>query len=121
MGVKALNQNVDTQKTQENSALQNGLLWGFYLAVFNPVAFAFWPGIFASSVEDISSVNFVDFAQNLFILVGVLIWGAILSLIASLGKASLNQKTANFITKGSGILLLFFSGKMLYDFVSKFS
>lgn len=120
MGYKAFTAKVDLSKTSTNSAFKSGLSWGFYLAVFNPVALAFWPGVFANSVSDINSIGFSDFFVNLFILVGVLLWGAILSFSASLGKEFFNQRTATLVTKFSGLAIIFYSFKMLYEFINKF-
>ena len=118
LGYQALTKEVNLESNSKG-ALKSGLLWGFYLAVFNPVALVFWPGIFAHSVEDISSIGLRDFFQNSFIILGVLLWGATLSLLASLGKKSLDKKKAKIITKASGLILVLYSFNMFYKLIEK--
>ena len=119
LGYSALTKKVELNLEEQTKAMKSGLLWGFYLAIFNPIAFAFWPGIFASSITDISSIGMKDFLQNAVIIVGVLIWGAFLSFLASLGKKTLNQRKANLITKVSGSIIILYSFKMFFNFIQK--
>ena len=91
----------------------NGFLWGFYLSIISPVALAFWPGIFAASMQG-DAISFADFCLNLFIIVGVLLWGAGLSLVFAFGKRILNKNVINILTKGAAVLMIFYGLKYAY-------
>ena len=105
----------DNIELSGESKIKNGLIWGLYLAIVNPVAFVFWPGIFAASMQSIEVINLVEFINNLFIIVGVLLWGAGLSLLLAFGSNILNKTAINIITKLSALLMILFGFKYAYQ------
>lgn len=92
----------------------NGLLWGFYLSIINPVSLAFWPGVFAASIKNNEAINFSGFLLDLFVIVGVLLWGAGLSLVFACGKRILNNNVVNILTKSAAVLMIFYGLKYAY-------
>lgn len=84
----------------------NSLLTGVILSMINPISIVFWLSIFASTYEA-TRVKWINFTEDLFIIVGVLIWGAVFSLVLSLGKSYLGEKNILSITKLAGVLLIF--------------
>lgn len=119
LGYTTLRQDINFKSSVTKNTVSNGLFWGFYLGIFNPVALAFWPGIFASSLTDSQSVGILDFFQNSLILVGILLWGAGLSFVASLGQRFLNLSKLRTVTKISGVLILLYGFKSLYHMLDK--
>ena len=111
-----------TSKSQFNESstsagkesILSGLVLGFYLGIFNPVALAFWPGVFASSLRDVNQIGLSDFFENSFILIGILLWGAGLSFLSSLGKKFLSLNKLKLIAKVSGLLIIAYAFKSLY-------
>ena len=95
----------------------SGIVLGFYLGIFNPVALAFWPGVFASSLKDVHEIGLMDFFENSFILAGILIWGAGLSFVASLGNRFLSYGKLQVVAKISGVLIILYGCKSLYYLV----
>ncbi len=92
----------------------NGLLWGFYLSVVNPVALVFWPGVFAASMGSVDTISLSGFLLNLFVIAGVLIWGAGLSLTLAFGNHILNKKAINNLTKIAALLMICYGFKYAY-------
>ena len=99
--------------------LRNGLLLGFYLGVFNPVALAFWPGIFASSLKNIHDIGLQDLFENSFILLGILLWGAGLSFVSSWGGKLFSFSKLKLIAKLSGFLIILYGCKSLYHMLER--
>jgi len=100
-------------------ALENSpMIVGFILALANPVSIVFWLGIFAANFnpDDISILNFT---LDLMIIAGVLIWGAMLSGTLALGHQILNERNILWVTKGAGVLMLYFGLKFTLLNVSK--
>jgi threonine/homoserine/homoserine lactone efflux protein len=93
---------------------KNGLMCGFYLSIISPVALVFWPGIFAASMGSADTINLTNFLLNLFIIVGVLIWGVGLSLVLSFCRNILNKKFINILTKIAALLMIFYGLKYAY-------
>ena len=87
----------------------NSLFLGFNLAVFNPVAFALWPSIISANLKYADTVNFAFFASHILVIVGVLLYGAVLSLTVSILKTRFNVKYLGLVSKISGACLLFFA------------
>ena len=85
----------------ENSSLLTGLI----LSLANPISIVFWLSIFASTYETVQ-VKWINFAEDLFIIVGVLIWGAVFSLILDLGKSYLSEKNVLRVTRIAGAFLV---------------
>lgn len=92
-------------------ALGQSLVLGFMLAVFNPVAVVFWLTIFANDVPANQVLTFSHFLANTLIVVGVLLWGAFLSLLLAMGRKVVHPKTLKLITVLSGVVLLYFGIK----------
>ncbi len=88
----------------------NGLIQGFYLSVINPVALVFWTGIFITSMKENEG-----FILNLFIIVGVLIWGVILSAVSAFGRHLLDKSILDLLTKGAGLMMIFYGFKYAYN------
>lgn len=120
LGYKTISQDFSLDKSlQKEKTVLSGLLWGFYLAFFNPIALAFWPGIFASSLGDSSQIGFKDLIENSFILVGILLWGAGLSFVSSLGQKFFSFPKLALIARGSGFLILAYGFKSLYNMLER--
>lgn len=98
----------------------NGLLWGFYLSVVNPVALVFWPGVFAASMGSVDTLSLSGFLLNLFVIAGVLIWGAGLSLTLAFGNHVLNKKAINNLTKIASLLMICYGFKYAYCVYMRF-
>ncbi len=97
---------------------KNGLLVGFILSLANPVSIVFWLGIFAATINtpDAESSNF---GLSLFIIIGVLIWGAFLSGVLALGNRFLKPPIILVITKIAGLVLVAFGIKYCWLSISK--
>ena len=78
--------------------------------MFNPFGLLFWSGIFASNISNLDS-----FWINTCIIIGVLLWGAFLSLVLAFGKRIFKKSFINIITKISGILMIIYSIKYTYS------
>ena len=89
---------------------------GFILSLANPVSIVFWLGIFAANINSGSNQSF---GANLFIIVGVLIWGAFLSTILWGARRVLNPKAILLITKISGAALVYFGMKYGWNILNK--
>ncbi|HKY69697.1 MAG TPA: LysE family transporter [Gammaproteobacteria bacterium] len=97
--------------------LSNGLLVGLFLALANPIGVVFWFGIFAASMSaNQTTTSFADLCFNGLIIVGVLLWGAFLSLLLEGGKRIFNNKIARVVTIVSSLLLLGYGFK--YGFLT---
>jgi len=117
MGIKAItNQkrhSLITAAAQDNSTILNGLVTGFILSIVNPIGIMFWLSIFAASmsVENISHSSWLGFLESTAIILGVLLWGAFLSLFLELGKRYFTDKMIYRVTLCAGILLIGFGFK----------
>lgn len=89
----------------------NGIIVGFYLSIANPIAFIFWSGIMTNS----SNIYDSGLLINLLIIVGVIIWGAIFSLILSLGKKYAPHAILLYINKIAGALMLYYGISFLWN------
>ena len=105
---------VDLSANNNNVPHHNGLLWGFYLSVISPVTLVFWPSIFAASMNAEGSISIEGFLLNLFVIAGVLIWGAVLSLTLAFGNRILNKTTINILTKIAALLMIFYGLKYAF-------
>lgn len=85
----------------ENSSLLTGLI----LSLANPISIVFWLSIFASTYKTVQ-LKWISFAEDLFIILGVLIWGAVFSLILDLGKSYLSEKNVLKVTRVAGAFLV---------------
>ena len=121
LGYTTLTQSMSLEEgaSGPRKSVRSGLLWGFYLAIFNPVALAFWPGIFAASLGENPSIGLKDFFENTFILVGILLWGMSLSYFSSFGRKFLSLEKLGLIAKFSGVLILAYGTKNLYNMLER--
>lgn len=93
----------------------NGILTGLYLSVANPIAFIFWSGIITNSAGAFDS----GLIFNSLIILGVIIWGAIFSLLLSVGKNHATPSILILINKISGLIMLYYGLKFLWLSLSK--
>ena len=114
MGVTSILKKALDLDLEDRGNLNNGLTWGFYLAIANPVSLVFWPGVFAAGLDQSIGITFYGFLENLFIIVGVLIWGGGLSLLLGFGHKYLNKKVITMINRISGVAMIFFGCKYLW-------
>lgn len=114
MGISALLSQVKTVDLDAKSTVQNGLVFGLYLAIANPVALVFWPGIFAANLEPSTQLTTLDFMENFLIIIGVLIWGAGLSFALDYGNKLLTHKNIIRINKLSGLFMICFGINYLW-------
>lgn len=113
MGVKGLlkkAKSIEADKKIEKNNFLNNISIGLLLSVANPVAVVFWLGIFAVSM----STEVVSFWQNSAIVLGVILWGAMFSLLLAGGKKYFSTKFINIITYISSIFLIFYGIKYSY-------
>jgi threonine/homoserine/homoserine lactone efflux protein len=93
----------------------NGILFGLYLSIANPIAFVFWSGIMANSANSLDA----GLAFNLLIIVGVLVWGLVFSLILSFGKNCINTQNLLYVNKVAGLIMVYYGVKFLWNNLSK--
>lgn len=105
-------------KTKEHNPLIKSLILGFSLAVFNPVAVVFWLGIFANDIDPNTPVTLKQLFLNFQIIIGVLLWGALLSLFLDVSRKAVNPVVMRFVTIASGLILLYFG--FLYGYKSTY-
>lgn len=134
MGLKTWRQTkqtftLDTADSIDQSG-KNGLLLGLYLSLANPVAFVFWPSIFAADLETSPSFTLSTgkvlettllLIPNLMILVGILLWGAGLAYLSSLGHKRLSEKRLLLVSRASAVLLIAFGLKYLISVLTRFT
>lgn len=121
MGIKnALKKSVNLEK--DNKSLFNiersAVLIGFILSLANPISIVFWLGIFAASMG-VQEVGLLNFINNMFIIVGVLIWGVLLSLALGVGKNYLNSTTVLIVNRVAGAVLFCFGLKYTWLNIEK--
>ncbi len=114
MGVKTLRKGMDDLDLEGDIALQKGMRWGLYLAIANPVAFVFWPSIFAASLDPTAGVTRLGLFQNGFIIIGVLLWGGALSAVLAYGHTHLSKKVIVRISQISALFMFYFGLKYLW-------
>ena len=123
MGISTLRKNIAAVNIDDGNISYNGIKLGLYLAIMNPVALVFWPGIFAVSINPqqlIDVHNISIFLLNLFIIIGVLIWGAGLSLVLAFFGRVLNKSIIGVLTKIAGLLMIFYGCKYAYCVYMRF-
>ncbi|HET9843304.1 MAG TPA: LysE family transporter [Gammaproteobacteria bacterium] len=108
-------------KTLRNSKnpLRESLILGFMLAILNPVAVVFWLSIFANDIDPNQPVHWLHLLYNMQIILGVLLWGVLLSTLLEFGRRSLSPKMIRFITFAAGMVLLYFGIKYGYQNILK--
>lgn len=107
-----LNLNNNYSKTPQYS-INNGLLVGFSLSFASPIGLMFWLSTFATSMQQESPnvFNLNDLLINLFIILGVLIWGFFISMILHFFSKIINEKKLRIVTFISGLILIYFGIK----------
>ncbi len=119
MGWTTLQKGIDGIDFEAEVDLQNGMRWGLYLGVVNPVAFVFWPGIFAASLDTTLGNTGVGLFQNMIIILGVVLWGAGLSIALAFGRSKLNKKIILRLSQGSAIFMFYFGFKYLWEILER--
>ncbi len=93
---------------------------GFVLAFVNPISIVFWVGIFAASMVNANAGS--GLATNSLILVGVMLWGIVLSLALSLGKKVLSPKIIKITVVVSSLSMvcygLYYGGNAVNYFIN---
>lgn len=108
--------------TNRSYSIGNGLLIGFTLSFFCPISLMFWLSTFATSVPMDSSnkFNLNDLLMNLFIIMGIMIWGISISTALHFGKKIINENKLRWITAISGLILIYFGIKYAIISIQKF-
>lgn len=92
--------------------LLNGLATGFILSITSPIGIMFWLGIFAATIDPTQHTQSWDgLMQNSAIIIGVLLWGAFLSILLEIGSRFIKPQYIKVITTIAGIMLMYFSVK----------
>lgn len=95
-------------------SIKNGLLVGFGLSFASPIGLMFWLSTFATSMQQGKSpkvFNINDLIINMFIIVGVLIWGFFISIVLHYFSKIIDEKKLKIITAISGLILIYFGIK----------
>lgn len=114
MGYKTLRKGAGALDLEGDIAIGNALTWGFYLAIANPVALVFWTGIFAANIDPSLGVTAEDFAENLLIILGALLWGGALSAFLALGHRVFSKTNIVRISQASALFMFYFGLKYLW-------
>lgn len=118
-----------TLQEEDHKKKSHGLLLGLYLSLANPVAFVFWPSLFAADMDhsvgeggsEICAAPFLEGAlPNLMIFVGILTWGAALAFLASLGHKRFSEEKLALVSRVSAALLILFGLKYFLTAVGSF-
>jgi len=97
----------------------NGLATGFVVSIANPIGIMFWISIFAASFNpnDYGS-HWASLSQNTAIILGVLLWGILLSALLQLGKMFFSERAVKYISFVAGAMLIYFGMKYGFRAVS---
>lgn len=89
---------------QSNASPKGGFVRGFILSLTSPIGLLWWLTVFPSisAAKEASALSFV-------IILGVLLWGVVLSLIASMCGRFVRSNSFRWIEIGSGCLLIGFA------------
>ncbi|MGE4349089.1 MAG: LysE family translocator [Candidatus Berkiella sp.] len=116
LGIKSLlkTKSIDvnfSEKSATHSYL-SGLMTGFVVSIANPIGIMFWISIFAASYQpDAYTSHAMSLFQNSAIIVGVLLWGVLLSGLLEVGKRFFSNRFIKLITFGAGLMLVYFGLK----------
>lgn len=104
---------LEASRTKKHYSIRNGLMVGMALAFTSPVGLMFWLGTFAATMqqEATTKVGMYNLLINFFIIAGVLIWGAFVSLILHFGSKIIDQKKLRIVSALSGLILIYFGIK----------
>lgn len=104
---------LEVNQTKKHYSIRNGLMVGMALAFTSPVGLMFWLGTFAATMqqEATTKVCLYNLLINFFIIAGVLIWGAFVSLILHFGSKIIDQKKLRIVSALSGLILIYFGVK----------
>jgi L-lysine exporter family protein LysE/ArgO len=99
------------------NSTHNGILTGMLLSCISPIGITFWLTTFAASIRADGTAKFCikNLFINFFIIIGVLIWGLIISSLLHFGKKLINTKILKIIFGLSGILLICFGIKYIQN------
>lgn len=102
----------------EHYNIISSLWFGFILAFVNPISVIFWFGIFAANT--MNQTTEVPLMINFIILIGVILWGIVLSTSLHFGKIMLNPKVIKALVIIASILMMFFGIKYLLQGIQYF-
>lgn len=116
MGLKSMLKtksiNVNLNQNTAAKSYFNGLTTGFVVSIANPIGIMFWIGIFAASFDpNAYSSHWIGLMQNTAIILGVLLWGVLLSGVLELGKRFFSNRVIQGITFAAGVMLVYFGAK----------
>ena len=98
---------------KSNTYSNNGILAGMLLSFISPIGLMFWLTTFVAGITIDGTGKFCikNLFVNFFIIIGVLIWGVIISSLLHFGKKLINAKALKIVFGLSGILLIYFGIK----------
>lgn len=110
--------NIDAPKQHRSNS---DLVTGFILAVFNPFGIIWWLSVYSASVSDSEAeINTIAaYYENLYIILGVLIWITIFSGIIGIIREKFPLKVLKIITQASSISLICYGVYYVYIGVIK--
>ncbi len=113
LNISLNNSSNNNKQVTSQYSIKNGLLVGFSLSFASPIGLMFWLSTFATSMQQNSPnvFNLNDLFINLFIILGVLIWGFFISMILHFFSKIINEKKLKIVTLLSGIILIYFGIK----------
>lgn len=107
--IKAKHINVHLQSGAAKKSYMNGIMTGLFLSIANPMGIIFWISIFAASYDlNAHSNQWSGFIENTAIILGVLLWGAMLSGALELGRRFFNHRMIQVINLVAGATLVCF-------------
>lgn len=93
-------------------SLRGGMWLGMGIALTNPFALAWWLSVFASLLAEANyNSSFAGLMENMYIIVGILIWDVIFCTLLAGGKRIINGFFIKIITGGAGLALCYFGSK----------
>jgi len=86
---------------------KNAFTLGFVLAIANPMSIIWWVSVFGAVLSESGQMNFslTQFAGNLAIIVGVLVWSLIIATASSLGKKFMTEPRLRIASIIAGLSL----------------
>jgi L-lysine exporter family protein LysE/ArgO len=96
-----------SQYLEVSSALRLGVI----LAIVNPVGIMFWCGTFAATLSESGGVSLSGLLENFSIILGVLLWGAALSLLLQFGRQWVRERSLRIVSACAGLLMMGYAVK----------